>query len=316
MEQRRSGEGKHRRASPNTGPARLAWAWTWPLALLCGGAASRWMFSEARPESATSLGSLAVAAALAGTIAAGTAIRRRIPLPDGRAALRPAAAGVLLLGGPQAALLPGVRGIEPAGLLMALALTPVCAAVAWAALGEDATHGGTAGVTGRLWPGIAALAGLLLILPAPSLRGIDRDCVLIAVPVLTGLGAAWFCAGDPSDRAWTAACALLGGAVLFVTECGVEAMTAGRGAVNLSPFALALDTPLLLLSMLALVRSGVTRWSAQFTAVPLVVLLEGVFLMHEDLTGRSLAGLLLLAVASVALLLPAEPDDAPKRLTG
>jgi hypothetical protein len=59
-----------------------------------------------------------------------------------------------------------------------------------------------------------------------------------------------------------------------------------------------------LLALIALGRLSSTRWSAQFAIVPLLVLLEGVALMPSSIPARMIVGLLLLAFAAVALLIP------------
>jgi len=59
-----------------------------------------------------------------------------------------------------------------------------------------------------------------------------------------------------------------------------------------------------LLALIALSQLSATRWSAQFAIVPLIVLLEGVAEMSARVPARMLVGLLLLAFAAVALLVP------------
>ena len=71
---------------------------------------------------------------------------------------------------------------------MALALTPVVIAVS-----EAATRHSRETLAGRLWPGLAAIAGLLLLLIQPSLSNPAVDLVLVLTPLLTGCGAVLFC---------------------------------------------------------------------------------------------------------------------------
>jgi hypothetical protein len=56
--------------------------------------------------------------------------------------------------------------------------------------------------------------------------------------------------------------------------------------------------------MLTLNQLGATRWSSQFTWVPLLIILEGIILVRAHLTAHWLIGLALLIVAGVYLLMP------------
>lgn len=63
-----------------------------------------------------------------------------------------------------------------------------------------------------------------------------------------------------------------------------------------------------LLALVALGRLSATRWSAQFAIVPLLVLLEAIALMPLSVPARMIIGLLLLALAAMALLMPPAED--------
>ncbi len=195
-------------------------------------------------------------------------------------------AGAMMLGGPAVGLLAG--GMDAGSLTIALALTPVVVAVAAAALGD-----GSDGMAGRLWPGLAAVAGLLLVLTQPSVSNVRNDVLMLAAPVFSGMGAALFC----SVRARSVASALVGAAVVFLLGWVLL-----RGAVSV--VAVACDGLLALLGVLAVARLGATRWSAQFALVPLLIVLEGLVLVRPGLQIRWVIGLALLAVGSVYLLLP------------
>ena len=217
-------------------------------------------------------------------------------------------AGAMLVGGPVTFLLAQAPFIEAGGLTMALALTPVVVAVASAAL----SRGQTEDVAGRLWPGLAAVAGLLLVLVTPGLGNVRTDVVFALTPLLTGIGAALFCAQDAGESGdgrrmyW----ALVGAAMLFAAGVVVQWVFAERP--SLSVIAVAWDGVLALLSVLALSRLGATRWAAQFVLLPLLVLMQGIVLLRPPITVRLGCGLALLAVASVYLLLPREDDVASR----
>jgi hypothetical protein len=202
--------------------------------------------------------------------------------------------------GPAAWELLRVREMEPSALMMALALTPVVVALA----------GRMEPVAGRIWPGLAAVAGLMLVLAQPSLADARSDVALFLTPVLTGCGAVMLCS-ERAQTMWRAASALAGGALVFAL-CWWMAWRAGVEALP-ALSATACDGVLALLSLLVLVRLGALRWSAQFALLPLLVLLQGIWILRPPLTLRWVAGLLLIAAASLYLLLPhaEEPEPGP-----
>jgi drug/metabolite transporter (DMT)-like permease len=277
--------------------------------------ASRWLLVSARPETEPTLPSLTAGCAWAALVCAAFAIRS-VPGRQGARHLgRGLIAGALLLGGPMLALVLGVTGVESSALVMALALTPVAVGVAASALGNESTDS----LSGRIWPGIAAVTGLLLVLVEPSLSDLRADVVLVLVPVMTGLGAAMFAAAQRrgvermSVTQWLPTSGLLGGAAVFAVGWA-ESHLHGAPVLRLSLTAVATDGIFALLSVLALARLGAVRWSAQFTLLPLLILLEGIVMVRPVFTTRWVVGLVLVAAASVYLLLP-QDDDGPEPLS-
>ncbi|QMV17356.1 hypothetical protein GOB94_00480 [Granulicella sp. 5B5] len=263
--------------------------------------ASRWVVTEVRPDAEPTLSSLAMGCGWAALVS--LMLLRRGPA---RVSLRSSwlgvLAGAMVFAGPAVGALMHARGLDGPGLTMALALTPVAAGIASAALGM----GSLDGAAGRIWPGLAAVGGLLLVLAEPSLANGRTDVALLLAPVLTGVGAALFCVRGGATS-WRASSALLGGTLVFAVALTVESvMTRTRPAVSL--LAMACDGLLALLSIYALQRLGATRWSAQFTLLPLLVVLEGLVLAHQPLTLRWVVGIALLLLASVYLLLPSTED--------
>jgi hypothetical protein len=280
---------------------RSVWHLWWPFALLCVLRGSRWMLSGALPGSATTLASASLGCGSA------AALYLLILRPSGlarvqhRDLLRAVLGGALLITGPLIALLYS-RAIAATSLTMSLALTPVVIAVC-----EAATRHSGAALAGRLWPGLAAIAGLLLVLIQPSLSNPGVDLVLALTPLLTGCGAVLFC----SSRAtiWRLPAALLGACAALGLGAAINLATHVGGWPEMAGLAAGFDALEALLALVALGRLSATRWSAQFAIVPLIVLLEGVAQIAAHVPARMLVGLLLLAFAAVALLIPPSEES-------
>ena len=277
--------------------------WGFILLLLVG--ASRWAVSAARPDAETTLTSQTLGCAWATLLAFAFVIPKRPraapqPKPSRAATLRWFFAGAMLLGGPAIGLLLPSRDLDSSALTIALALTPIIIAIASSAFGTESSHG----IAGRIWPALAAVAGLLLVLVEPNLGDFRTDLILLLAPVLTGLGAVLFCTGPPKvpTRSTTA---LIGACGLFAIAFSASRLTGAH--VTFSPLAIACDGMVTLLGIATLSQLGATRWSSQFAWVPLLIILEGIVLVRPRLTAHWFTGLILLMVAGVYLLLP--PGD-------
>jgi drug/metabolite transporter (DMT)-like permease len=273
----------------------------WPLLALLIAGAARWIVTDTHPEAGSTLASEALGCAWAALLV--WAVAPRLASQAKGSAWKTMQAGAMLVGGPVTTLLAHAPLVDPGGLTMALALTPVVVAVASAAL----SRGQTDDVAGRLWPGLAAVAGLLLVLVTPSLSDVRSDVVLGLTPLLAGIGAAWYCV-QPGTAAGKLRSGLAGAAVVFAATALAGWPLGGRPAFSV--VAVASDGVVALLSLLTLVQLGATRWSAQFVLLPLLILLEGIVLMHPPMTLRLDCGLALLAVAGVYLLLRREDEPA------
>lgn len=294
--------------SPSTGVVRQLG----PLGILCLLAGSRWLLDEALPSARSSYFSAGV-----GCLVAGAAVLawKRVLEPGGRAGSAvpkrrtywkfPILAALVLCS-------PGLSGaaakrhLNASAATVALALTPIVAAVSVAASG---TGGEMAGL---LWPGLAGIAGLLLLLPEPDLSLWRTDVALAAMPLLSGVAASLLTSRDtplhggdaqvvrPSEH-W-----IEGGLLLAAIAFGLLLLPAVHGHERLafSWIASLADGALSLLTLWTLQRVGAVHWSAQFLLIPLVTILEGVALLRPSLTSRSWVGLLLLAVGGIYLLLP------------
>lgn len=281
--------------------ARSAWRLWWPFALLCLVHGSRWSLSESMPGSATTLASASLGC---GSAAALYLLMRR---PSGfvreqrNQLFSSFIGGALLIGGPLIALL-YPRAISATSLTMALALTPVVIAVY-----ESAARHNSESLAGRLWPGLATIAGLLLLLVQPSLSNPEVDLILALAPLLTGCGAVLFCSARAS--AWRLPAALLGGCVALGVGAASNLVMHVGGWSHMAGLAAGLDALEAVLALVALGRLSTTRWSAQFAIVPLLVLLEGVLIVPASIPARMIVGLLLLAFAAIALLVPPSEES-------
>ncbi len=289
----------------NTPDQTKAHRW-WPFLLLVLVGASRWAVSAVRPEADSTLASQTIGCAWATLLAlAFLALQPKAaspaasqPPPSRAVRLRWLLAGAMFSGGPAITLFLRGRNLDAIALTITLALTPVIIAIASSALGTESSEG----IAGRIWPGLAAVAGLLLVLVQPTLGDIRTDLALVLAPSLTGIGAVLFCIDQPraSSRIPTT---LLGASTLFaIALAGSCAVAHTRPSLSLP--AVACDGILALLSVLTLNQLGATRWSSQFTWVPLLVILEGIVLVRPQLTAHWFIGLILLIVAGVYLLLP------------
>jgi len=294
---------------------RAAWYLWWPFALLCLLRGSRWIFSGSLPGSATTLASASLGCGSAAALYL-LIVRPSAPHNQSGELFRSALGGALLITGPFLGLL-YPHALPAASLTMALALTPVVIAVC-----EAATRHTGETLAGRLWPGLATIAGLLLLLTQPSLSNLGEDAILVLAPLLTGCGAVLFCSSHNS--VWRLPAALLGACTVLGLGAAINLATHVGGWPGMAGLAAGFDALEALLALVALGRLSATRWSAQFAIVPLLVLLEGVVFLPASLPARMIVGLLLLAVAAVALLVPpseesrfdlrASPADPPLRI--
>jgi hypothetical protein len=210
----------------------------------------------------------------------------------------------MLFGGPTIALLIPGRDLDSGALTTALALTPVIIAIAASAFRSDSSEG----IAGRIWPGLAAVAGLLLVLVQPSLGDARADLALLLAPLLAGVGAALFTVDQPRATLRIPV-ALFGACTLFsIALAALWFLSSVRPTISLT--AVACDGILSLLSIITLTQLGATRWSSQFTWVPLLIILEGIIMVRPRLTTHWVVGLALLLLAGVYLLLPAEDEPS------
>jgi len=214
-------------------------------------------------------------------------------------------AGALLLAGPFASLLLTGHGTNPNNLTLALALVPIVAAIAQSAF-DDAAPGSFAA---RTWPALATIAGMLLIIPQPSLADPITDATLLLAPLVTGIGAALLSTSSSPLNQPALTSALSAAALLFALAWLVQFclhLTTG----HLSPLAALLDAATAILTLLSLRRIGLARWSSQFALVPLFVILQGFVFLRPPLDAHNITGMALLLLGCTFLLLP-QPSEKP-----
>jgi len=291
------------------------WHPWWPFALLCLAASSEWLITDNWPQAGSTLASETVACALAAGLSIGLALKNRCGRPSEASFFSAALGGVLVLVGPALGILLQVPSLSPAGLVLALSLTPVVTVVAEAAFGST-EHGLS---TASLWPGLAALVGLLLVLPEPSFSNLLNDVVLLLAPLLTGVGCVLFRRSvSPTSVRWSSIAAFASAGLVFGIAAATQSLRQ-HAIPALAPAAIAIDLALALLTILALQRLTASQYTARYVLVPLAILLQGLLLLHSITTARSVACGILLAGAAASLLLSrSEKNSAepPKIMSG
>ena len=214
-------------------------------------------------------------------------------------------AGALLFAAMNAGQLAGAAGPKSTDLMIALALAPVVVALV-----QGTRDGAGTGISGAaVAPGILAAAGLLLIVPQPSLSSWLADAVLLATPLGAGISAVWL--GGSSDETLTPARA----AWAFAGAASVFAGFLFKGPrAHVFAGAVAFDLLTLLLAMRSLAVLGARRFSAQFAAVPLLLLVEGLVFERVRPNWEQTGGLLAIAVAAGMLLRLQAPEESAERV--
>ncbi|HEY1743710.1 MAG TPA: hypothetical protein VGG18_11135, partial [Granulicella sp.] len=259
------------------------------------------------PQAASTLATETVACGLAAGVSFGLTFRNQSRRPSEASLFSAALGGALVLIGPALGILLQVSSLSPASLVLALTLTPVVTAVA-----EGLS-------TASLWPGLAALVGLLLVLPEPSFSNPLNNVVLLLAPLLTGVGCVLFRrSAVPTSVPWSSTAAFASAGVVFGVAAATQSVRQ-HAIPALPPAAIAIDFVLALLAILALQRLTASQYTARYVLVPLAVLLQGLFLLHSVTTARSVACGVLLAGAAASLLLSRSEKNSsepPKITTG
>ena len=283
---------------------------------LCLFGASRWLLPELS-SSEIAGSTVRVVASLLAAIFAWTRVSRQ-SRPPLRGLLRTAGGGASLLLGLELCSLGtpvGTPGVTASDATIALALCPVVIAVAASALKRESSRA----LSVQLWPGLAAIAGLLLLLPEPSVRSVLGGFLLVGAPLLAGTGAV-LVGEEEGTFAWTRAVALsgalLGACAGNVFEALIRPPQAPAWTWSMGR-ASGIEALSIFFSFTVLLSLGARRWSAIFAVVPLLLTLEGLLLLRPPLSGRPLVGMGLLLFSSVSLLLrPKVEEDPIERLFG
>jgi hypothetical protein len=259
----------------------------WPFALLCGVAGGRWALNNAWPETTSTVGSQAIAcgAVAAALIVEATLTRRKLP------GIKPVL-GLLLIGAGLLAapalgeVLHGVASDAP-DRIIALCMVPVIVAVL-------SGQGGT----GNLWPGLAGLGGAMLVFPLALSSGVSGYVELL-LPSVAIAAACVACRRTTQGVAaeWSAGLMFTGGALGLIALSAVRSGSM-RGAASI--WAVALDALVAGLVVLSVIRMEPLQYSARYFVVPLLFVVEDLFVSGLGL--REAMGVVLLAAASMGLL--------------
>ena len=269
--------------------------------LLCLWGATRWLLPAGESWGVEAYAVLAAGSVLAAVYAWAQAWREPAATVNRGVLVRAASGGACLLTGMQVPFLFGVSSVRSTERSVALALCPVVIAVVQAASRDaDAPD-----LPGRLWPPLAGVAGLLLLLPEPSFADWKQIAALAAMPLLAGTGAALL--GNTRLRGGRLrAVALSGACVPALLALAVSALVMHGESSPFAPgtFLLAAGAEGVsgFLAVAVISRLGGQRWSASLVIIPLLVALEGILMLHPAVGGRGFLGMGLLALAALFLL--------------
>jgi len=257
--------------------------------LLCLAASSRWILDEGWPATISTLQSGAWACGVLAVLVGAMAWRRSLPQPRNAASLLLVGAGLLAAPAVGAVL----HGAASASLdrTVALCFVPVIVAVV---LGIRSDGAGL-----NLWAGLAGLSGALLVFPVGTPSS-ARAYIGLLAPAVMVVFACVECrrAARGIAKLWSAALLFAGGAFGLV----VLKVVRGGSASGVSVSAIALDALLAGLAVTVALEWDGLLYAARYFAVPLLTIVEGVVLLHPGLAWRLVAGLVLLAAATVGLL--------------
>lgn len=277
------------------------WTHWLSFCLLCFWGATRWLLPSDELSTGNMTWVLLTGSLLAALCAWGLALRGHTRPVSRHAWLRAGIGGVCLMAGLQLPVLFHVTGVSSTARTIALALCPVVIAVADSAYG----YAEAPDLPGRLWPGLAAMAGLLLLLPEPSFANWRQTSALTGMPLLAGVGAALIGSIRPRGRRLGAS-ALTGASLAAFVAIAFPLQSFRETATHfaLTPFLLqaGAEAVSLLLMISVLSNLGAVRWAASLVLVPLLVAIQGVVLMRPELGSRAYLGMGLLGLASLFLL--------------
>ena len=281
-----------------------------PFGLLCCIAGSRWLVEGGLPATASTVSSQVLGCALAAAffgISESLAAQRSRParVPSFPRLAKTGVGTAMVLAGPALAAAISTRPVGSNDASLSLALTPVvvavCSGTAPEASGDD--------LLPLLWCGLGGLAGLLLLVPEPASSGWRPWLALSAMPLFTGCGA-YLLHSQEADRALAQRSGTAWGCGFAgVVLLGLGAIHVARGDLPRPHWsACGLDGMCVVLSLVSLRQLGAIRWGAQFFLIPLLALVEGVFLLHPSLDVRSWIGFSLLLLGAAKLLAYSGPE--------
>ncbi len=264
----------------------------WAFTLLCIASFVRFALLDSGPQLTPTPVSLAAASSALCVTCVIFLLARRRAVPHKSSVAKPMIAGVLLICGPEIALLLRADDLAGSDLFLAGSLVPVVVAIAAAARSRS---GGLSGPT--LWAGIAASAALLLLFPEPRIHFLDQAAVLILLPVLTGTGAVLLSEAASEANEWWGSCSLAGVSLVFLLFVALH-----QPSDPFSWFAFTLDLVVTSCTLLSVSHIGEVRYSSYFVLLPLLLSLYGLALLRPALSMRSVLGLLMLLMSAVVLL--------------
>lgn len=269
----------------------------------------RWLSDASWPASVGSVTSEARACAL-GTVLAvlWTSVHKTAEPKLSKVVALTLLGAALFTGRAAGVVMHGIAGDEY-NRAAALCLVPIVVLVALQAVRN--------GARAPWWPGLAGLAGALLIFPLAT--GIDAAGLAGLVLPVVLMGVACVVAEREAEGlacAWAVASLLGGGAsglgMLHWVFLRGNAMEATQPVWQ----PLLFDLPIAVMTAAALVMVGARRYSASYFAITLLTLAGGAAVMRPGWSWRLVVGLALLTAGTVGLLRRIEADTSGLGLAG
>ena len=154
----------------------------------------------------------------------------------------------------------------------------------------------------KLWPGLTGLAAALVLFPLVMPSGVGGYCGLL-IPT-AAVAVACFIYRRVAEHVaieWVAAALLMGGFVCLMGIEGWRLVTSGVEAQAISWGGVTMDALVAALTVMAVSQMSALRYVSRYFVVPMVTVVEGLVILHPELSLRFCVGMGLMLAAAVGL---------------